>query len=191
MPFGDSDSFERAEFSHVALDDDLEDVVFYRCVFNNISFQSKRLSECVFDECSFVQCNLSLVEIAGSVFTDVRFSECKLLGVNWSGTGGFLTASYDGCIMENNLFADMNLSKFRFTGCRLTNAAFSNTKLQKAVFDECDLAQCQFHNVDLTCADFRTSRNYYMNAESNVLRKTRFSLPEAVSLLANLDIVLE
>ena len=30
-----------------------------------------------------------------------------------------------------------------------------------------------------------------MNAETNTLKKTVFSLPEAVSLLANLDIVLE
>ncbi|GAB7023596.1 pentapeptide repeat-containing protein [Salidesulfovibrio brasiliensis] len=191
MPFSQSDSFERREFSHCRVEDDLEDLSFHRCVFRNISLQSRRLAECIFDDCEFIQCNLSLAELASAVFSGVTFRDCKLLGLNWTGTGGFLTASFEGCIMDNNLFADMNLSKFRFSGCSLMNATFSNIKLTEAVFDECELSGCQFHNTDLTRADFRTSRNYYMNAETNTLRKTVFSLPEAVSLLGNLDIVLD
>ncbi|WP_147818670.1 pentapeptide repeat-containing protein [Salidesulfovibrio onnuriiensis] len=191
MPFSRGESIERQEFREIDCRSDLEDISFYECVFRDCSFQSRRLSDCVFDECEFVRCNLSLVEMAGAVFTGATFTDCKLLGLNWSGTGGFLSAAYTGCLMENNLFADMNLSRFRFTSCLLANSAFSNTKLRQAVFDDCDLAQCQFHQTDLTEADFRTARNYYMNAETNRLRKTRFSLPEAVSLLANLNIVLE
>jgi len=191
MPFSESDTFERTTFDQVVCDDDLEDISFYRCVFRNASFQSRRLIDCVFDDCEFIQCNLSLVEIMASVFTGVKFVDCKLLGVNWSGTGGFLSASYNGCIMEHNVFADMNLSRDKFTSCVLANATFSHTKLRYSVFDDCDLSQCQFHQTDLSYANFTTSRNYYMNAETNNLKKTVFSLPEAVSLLANLDIVLD
>ncbi len=58
-------------------------------------------------------------------------------------------------------------------------------------FEDCDFVGCQFHQTDLSSADFTTARNYFMNAESNKLKKTKFSLPEAVSLLANLDIELK
>lgn len=189
--FSEQEAYERGEFARVECGEDFPGATFYRCVFTDCSFQARRLEECTFDDCTFVRCNLSLMEMAGAVFTGVKFADCKMLGLNWSGTGGFLSASYSGCIMENNVFADMNLSRFRFTSCLLANSTFSHTRLNHAVFDDCDLTQCCFHQADLSHADFRTSRNYYMNAETNTLKKTRFSLPEAVSLLANLDIVLE
>ncbi len=191
MPFSESDSFDGVTFDHAVCSGDIEGVSFYKCTFQNAYLQSVRLLDCVFDECEFFQCNLSLVEIDGSNFAGVRFYDCKMIGVNWNGTGGFLSASYKGCIMRNNIFSNMNLSKYRFSSCDLSEAQFSNIKLKHAVFDDCDLAQCQFHQCDLSYANFTTSRNYYMNAETNNLRKAAFSLPEAVSLLANLDIVLE
>lgn len=71
------------------------------------------------------------------------------------------------------------------------DAAFSDCKLARVKFDDCDFAGCQFHQTDLSNADFTSSRNYFMNAETNKLKKTKFSLPEAVSLLANLEIELK
>lgn len=191
MTFAAGENHERRTFDQVRCHEHLLDISFYKCVFRESSFQGQRFSECVFDDCEFHCCNLSLVELAGTVLTGVVFRDCKLLGLNWSGTGGFLSASYEGCLMENNVFADMNLSRFRFMSCALSNSTFSNTRLRQAVFDDCDLSGSRFHQADLTGADFRTARNYYMNAETNTLKRTRFSLPEAVSLLANLDIVLE
>ncbi len=191
MDFSGSDSFDNETFDHTACNEEVEGVSFYKCTFQNVDFQSARLVDCAFDECRFVQCNLSLMEIVGSLFTWVKFTDCKMVGVDWSGTGGFLSASYSGCIMRNNVFADMNLSQYKFLSCDLREAQFSNVRLKSAVFDECELGQCQFHQADLSYANFATSRNYYMNAETNTLKKTVFSLPEAVSLLANLDIVLE
>lgn len=62
--------------------------------------------------------------------------------------------------------------------------------LKHAVFAQCDLAGAQFGSAALGFADFTTARNYFVDARSNTLRKTRFSLPEAASLLGNFDIVL-
>ncbi len=191
MVFLQQNSYENEIFEDVAWSNDLEDVEFYNCTFKNSSFQSCRLIECSFDSCEFIQCNLSLIEIKYTSFLDVKFIDCKILGVNWGEAGGFLSASYDGCLLNNNVFADMNLTRFKFTSCLLGEALFSNTKMRYSVFDDCDLSQCQFHQADLSHADFRTSRNYFMNATTNTLQKTMFSLPEAVSLLANLNIVLK
>lgn len=191
MPFSETDTYEHMTFDQVDCVEDIEDVAFYKCTFVNSNFQSRRLIDCSFDDCEFIRCNLSVIEIHSSVFTGVTFSDCKMVGVNWAGTGGFLSAVFEGCIMHNNVFVDMNLSKYRFTSCMLSESTFSNTKLRYSVFDDCDLSRCQFHQADLTGADFSTSCNYYMNAEVNTLSKTIFSLPEAVSLLGNLDIVLK
>lgn len=182
--------YENEVFENVQCMDDLESVEFVDCVFKNSSLQSCRFIECSFDGCEFIRCNLSLTEIIHTSFLNAVFAECKMVGVNWSAVGGFLTASYDGCILNNNSFSDMNLTKFRFTSCSFVEASFHNTKLAHAVFDDCNLDCCQFSQTDLSHADFRTSRNYYMDSAANTFHKTRFSLPEAVSLLKNLDIVL-
>jgi uncharacterized protein YjbI with pentapeptide repeats len=184
----DEDGYENETFAHVEWRGDLEDVEFYNCLFAHSSFQSCRLMGCSFDSCTFVQSNLSLVEILNTSFLDARFSECKMIGVAWSAVGGFLSAIYDRCNLNNNIFSDMNLTRFKFTSCSLEEASFQHTKLRHAVFDDCDLARCRFTQTDLSFADFTTSRNYFMDAEHNTLHKTRFSLPEAVSLLENLDI---
>lgn len=191
MTFFEDETHERETFDQIDCEADMVEQTFYKCTFRNSSFQSRRLVECTFDECEFIQCNLSLMKNVGSVFTGVKFTDCKLLGVDWSSPGGFFSASYSGCIMENNAFTDMNLKKFTFTSCILTSSSFFNCQMQHAVFDDCDLAESQFYRTDLSFADFRSSRNYYMNVETNTLKQTRFSLPEAVSLLANLDIVVE
>lgn len=187
----DENSYENETFENVDWRDDLEGVEFFNCVFKNSSFQSSRLIECCFDSCEFVQCNLSLVEILHTSFLGAKFTDCKMIGVTWSAIGGFLTATYESCIMNNNIFADMNLTRFQFNSCSFVEASFHNTKLMHAVFDDCDLSGCLFSQADLSFADFRTSRNYRISAEQNTLRKTQFSLPEAVSLLVNLDIVLK
>jgi len=191
MVLFEDDSYENETFEDVVWSDDLDNIEFYKCTFKNSSFQSSRLIECSFDSCEFIQCNLSLIEIKYTSFIDVKFTDCKILGVNWSTAGGFFSASYDGCILNNNFFSDMNLTRFKFSSCYFVEASFFNTKMMHSVFDECDLSRCQFHQVDLSFANFTTSRNYYMNAATNTLRNTAFSLPEAVSLLANLDIVLK
>ena len=191
MDIFEENSYENELFEGIRNGEDLHGIEFYKCTFRNSSFQSSRLIECNFDSCEFVQCNLSLIEINYTVFTDIKFIDCKMLGVNWSGAGGFFSASFDGCLLNNNVFADMNLSRFKFSSCLLVEASFSNTKMMYSIFDECDLHQCQFHQTDLSFANFTTSHNYYINATTNVLKKTLFSLPEAVSLLANLDIVLK
>jgi len=186
----EKDGYENETFAHVEWQGDLEGVEFYNCLFAHSSFQACRLIGCSFDNCTFVQSNLSLVEIMNTSFLDTRFSECKMIGIAWSAVGGLLSAAYEGCNLNNNIFSDMNLTKFRFTSCSLEEASFQHTKLWRAVFDDCDLARCRFTQADLSFADFTTSRNYFMDAENNTLHKTRFSLPEALSLLDNLDIVI-
>ena len=191
MSWNAGESYENEVFDQLTFDSDVEDVVFHGCVFRGCSFQSRGFVDCIFYDCEFVQCNLSLVSFVRPVLTGVRFVDTKMVGLDWSHVLGFPSVSVEGCIMRDNIFMNMNISKQSFISCDLSGSTFSNTKLKNAVFEDCDLTQCQFHQTDLSFADFSTSRNYYINAESNRLKKTIFTLPEAASLLANLDIVLK
>lgn len=46
-------------------------------------------------------------------------------------------------------------------------------------------------NCDLSETDFSGAVNYTIDAGQNKLHKTRFTLPEAITLLHALDIILE
>lgn len=169
----------------------LDDASFFQCTFRNASFQYAAFNNCRFERCVFEGCNLSLAQLRTARLVGVKFRDSKLAGINWSNTSGVFSASFSGCVMDNCAFSSMNLSKYRFTNCSFRDASFMNTKLHHAVFDECDLRKCMFHNADLSHADFSTSRDYFINADSNRFHKTVFSLPEAVSLLSNFDITLK
>lgn len=77
-----------------------------------------------------------------------------------------------------------------FTDCRLLANIFMNTQLSRAAFTRTDLEKTLFHHCDLSYADFSTALNYGINPQSNKITKTKFSLPEAVSLLQALDIII-
>ncbi|WP_051677058.1 pentapeptide repeat-containing protein [Maridesulfovibrio frigidus] len=172
-------------------DESLKDISFYNCQFIKSSFQFANLVSCVFENCTFSNCNLALAKLKNTNFIDAEFIDSKLLGVNWSSVRVVIVASFVNCLLDSSSFSDMNLAKMKFVSCSMIEAAFTNTKLTRVKFDDCDLARCLFSGADLSFADFSTSRNYYMDAESNKLHKTIFSLPEAVSLLGNLDIELK
>jgi uncharacterized protein YjbI with pentapeptide repeats len=75
------------------------------------------------------------------------------------------------CVAIEVDFRDADLSKADFTGSDLSNSIFISTNLREA-----DLSQ---------------ARNYSIDPGKNTLSQTKFSLPEAMSLLYSMDIVLE
>lgn len=170
---------------------DCAGIDFSRCVFRACSFPYARFADCSFQGCSFEGCNLTLTNLEGTRLLDTSFTNCKLTGVNWSNPSGVFRAAFRGCLLDDCSFASLNLSRYVFSECSLRNAVFAETKLVHARFDQCDLAGCVFQNTDLSFADFSTSRDYFIDARTNRLHKTAFSLPEAASLLSNFDIVLK
>ncbi len=67
---------------------------------------------------------------------------------------------------------------------------FRETDLAQANFKGTDLADSLFVATDLTEADLSQARNYRIDPSQNIVKKAKFSLPEAMSLLYGLDIVL-
>lgn len=187
-----SGDHEDETFTGVAGDNaELRSASFSRCVFRNSSFQFARLTNCTFEHCVFDCCNLSLLHLHATRIIRAKFLNSKLSGINWSGTSGFFSATFNGCVLDNSSFTSMNLSKYLFQACSFRDASFMDTKLVHAAFEECDLRNCTFHNTDLSHADFSTAYNYFISADTNRLYKAVFSLPEAVSLLSNFNIILK
>jgi uncharacterized protein YjbI with pentapeptide repeats len=84
----------------------------------------------------------------------------------------------------------LKLHSLQIADCVARHADFAEADLTKANFRGTDLTDARFLHTNLTEADFTGAFNYSINASLNTLKQTKFSLPEALSLLHNLDIVL-
>jgi fluoroquinolone resistance protein len=190
------DVIEEAEFKNQDYTDavlkfkEIRETTFTRCNFSNAQFV-----ECQFRECRFVDCNLSLVKVKGSRFSEVQFERCQAVGINWMEStwekvGFFRLIDFHDCTLNYSSFFGLKLQKTRMTKCIAREVDFGETDFTGAVFTETDFAGTIFMHTNLTQADFTKARNYLINPQSNTLKKTKFSLPEAMNLLHGLDIVL-
>jgi uncharacterized protein YjbI with pentapeptide repeats len=75
--------------------------------------------------------------------------------------------------------------------CQAKEIDFIETDLSSGDFKDTDFEKSVFFKTNLTDTDFRGAINYSIDVNTCNLKKARFSLPEALSLLYNLDIVVE
>jgi len=94
-------------------------------------------------------------------------------------------------MMNFSSFLGLNLEKVILNHCILHEVSFEDANLS---FTDCrgsDFENSRFAHTNLTSADFRGAINYQIDPILNTLKKTKFSLPEAMSLLYNLNIILD
>jgi len=70
------------------------------------------------------------------------------------------------------------------------NVDFRETNLEESIFEGTDFSDSIFGKTNLRKADLCEAKNYHIVPGENNLEGTKFSLPESLSLLYNLDIVL-
>jgi uncharacterized protein YjbI with pentapeptide repeats len=168
---------------------------FYDCVFSNSSFAESVFQKCRFVNCAFQGCDLSLAKVPESIFSTTRFEDSKIIGVNWA------QANWPGsglgkpiCIIKSAInhctFIGLNLKGIQIIDCIATDVDFREADLSRADFSGTDLSKSIFSNTNLTEADLSQARNYQIDPGQNILKGTRFSLPEAMSLLYSMDIIL-
>ena len=168
---------------------------FYDCVFVECSLAETVLRQCRFVDCAFKHCDLSLMRVPDSLFTNTQFEDCKMIGVDWTEAAWprekfFDPITFSKCVLNHSTFIGLNLPEIKVIECMAHEVDFRETDLSQADFSHTDLAGSLFINTNLTQADFTSARNYTINAGLNTLKGTKFSLPEAMSLLHSLDIVL-
>jgi uncharacterized protein YjbI with pentapeptide repeats len=166
---------------------------FYDCQFEACAFTESVLQGCRFVGCTFKECDLSLLRIGGSTFSATSFFDSRIIGVDWtqadwSGISLGQPIGFERCALSHSTFIGLSLPGIQLKECLAANVDFREANLSRSDFSDSDLQQSLFSNTNLTRADFRTARNYRIAPELNTLTGAQFALPEAMSLLYNLDI---
>jgi fluoroquinolone resistance protein len=170
-------------------------VVFDNCTFIHSAFQETIFEQCKFRDCTFQNCDLQLVRVTGSSFRATMFKESKVTAVNWaegawSKQGLLESIGFIDSDVSYATFIGLDLTKMALTKCTATNADFAEANLTQADCTYTNFIESRFLHTNLTEADFTNARNYAIDVSLNVVKKTKFSLPEAVNLLRCMDIVL-
>lgn len=188
--------YDAQEFKGVVLmTGDLQSKEFDSCVFTKCTFRETAFRSCRFRGCKFRGCDLSLVHFTHSAFVDTRFEDCALIGINWTEAAwrkNLLAepVHFVNCALNHSVFMGLNLRGITMTRCVARDVDFSECDLTRADCTLTDFEQARFVQTNLTEADFTGATHYAIAANLNTLKKTKFSLPEAMSLLYSLDIVL-
>jgi fluoroquinolone resistance protein len=175
----------------------LEGKEFIACTFTKCSFRETTFKSCKFNDCTFKGCDLSLVTLQECYFKNNQFVDSQLVGVNWMDTNLANRKAVFGkpvdfikCALNHSIFMGLNLKRLRLAHCLAVDVSFEEADLTGADCTFTDFKDSRFLHTDLTEADFTGATNYAITANLNTLKKTKFSLPEAMSLLYSLDIVL-
>ncbi len=125
-------------------------------------------------------------------FDQVEFVNCKMVGVDFSQTKDFLFGiNFTNCILDYAAFIKKKNRKSKFINCSLKGTDFSESDFTEAKFENCDLSAAVFMQTVLNGANFKTSYNYTIDPERNLLRKAKFSADGLIGLLSNHGIIVE
>ncbi|MBN1120829.1 MAG: pentapeptide repeat-containing protein [Anaerolineae bacterium] len=195
--FDSSDEFTGETFKNLALDAiTVEEKEFVGCRFVGCTFQETIFRRCRFVDCEFRACDLRMINVADSSFRDVRFEESQVIAIDWTraawGKAGLLNKiGFVRCVLNYSTFVGLSLPELTLIESVARDVDFSETDLSGAKFAKTDLERSRFWNTNLTGADFSGAFNYSIDPANNTIKQARFSLPEAMALLYNLDIDLD
>lgn len=188
LPFITDRIFEKQDYSQTSL----PKAEYDNCTFIRCDFSDSFLSYVSFTACEFIDCNLSGIKIKDTLFKDILFSSSKILGVNFCECSDFLFSfKAEHSTFSFSSFFNKNLNSTSFKNCILENVDFTKANLFKAKFSDSDLKHAIFENTNLEQVDFRTATNFNINPAQNKLKHAKFSKNGALSLLNNLQIVVE
>lgn len=190
--FENQDEFEDQTFEHLEGSDAVvEGREFHQCQFKNCRFSNTSFVRCRFVDCTFQKCDLSNLIVRGTSFRDVTFENSKMIGIAWIDTNTISHLNFVECILNYCNFSGLDLRKSRIENCTAREVEFGQTKLSDSNCQGTDFAGSRFLNTDLSKSDFRRAINYAIRPLDNIVKKAKFSLPEATALLFGLDITLE
>jgi uncharacterized protein YjbI with pentapeptide repeats len=165
--------------------------VFEECHFDHCSFTECRMEKCKFINCRFESSILSAVTTMNCVFQNPRFLRCKLMGMDWTRSTELSEPDFKECQLNYSNFKLLKIPGAKMVNCEAKEVDFIETDLSKGDFRQTDFENSRFFKTDLSSADLRWAKNYSIDIKVNILKKTRFSLPEAMLLLNSLDIIIE
>lgn len=194
-PFLDQGNFDAQYRSLDCRSMEFVSLEFDQCKFNRCNFREADLKGCKFSNCSFVDCDFSLSKFNDCSFLEVSFKNCQLIGINWMNTSlgkkNYLKpVDFFKCALNYSTFIGSQLKAVHLTGCIAHSVDFSDADLSEADCTGTDFSGSRFHQTNLTGANFIGAIHYSISVTDNIVKKAKFSLPEAMTLLDGLDIEL-
>jgi fluoroquinolone resistance protein len=185
-------NYYKEKFSKLALSQEVfNSLSFEECEFSNCSLIECKFEMSKFLNCVFKECILSAVTPLDCRFNEVKFIGCKVIGMDWTKAHKVRDLEFFQSQINYSNFRFLSLSKIKISQCEAKEVDFIETDLSGADFQDTDLEKSRFFKTNLTEANFKRARNYYIDIKNNTLKKTRFSMPEAMNLLHSLDIILD
>lgn len=168
------------------------EATFTHCQFDNCDFTGAELMESSFESCTFRECNFSLVQLKGARLNKVIFENSKVMGIHFNLCSHFaLGFDFKACHVQSCIFMELALRQISFQECQIVDCDFYKTDLTQANFNRAVFQGAIFEQTVLVKADFREAVGYNINPNNNKVKKAKFSLPEVVTLLDHLDIVID
>ena len=164
---------------------------FVGCHFIGIDLSALNFSRLKFIDCEFIECNLSNSTLKSAVFRGVSFKKSKLIGINWTETTTLAACYYAESLLDYGVFQGANLKGFSFIDCKMLEVDFSEAQLSKSSFTGSMLRGASFNKANLNEADFRGASEYFIDVRYSTIKKAKFSMPEALTLLSSLEIIVE
>ena len=190
----ESNSFHEDQFfSDLKTDEGFKiiDTEFTNCIFKNCKLFKISFFDCIFENCKFENCDLASTSIKYTSFRGVKFIDTKLTGIQWADASIPLDVNFKRCLLNYSGFISVDLRNTEIIECQLREVDFSEANLSKANCHHSDFSGARFINTNLTHANFTNATSYAIHPHGNKLCKTKFSLPEALSLLNVFDIIIE
>lgn len=163
---------------------------FERCRFYKCSLKGSFFDDCIFEKTVFEACDISLIKFKDSQFNEVTITDSKAIGIAWHAANNPLSIHFIGSKISFSSFYGKSYKKGQFINCIAEEVDFTNCNLSQSNFEGTDCRNAIFTNTDLTQANFVGALNYSIDLVTNKVKKAKFSLPEALSFLNNLGIVL-
>ena len=173
------------------LKETLKSIEFENCEFVGCSLVECKIQKCKFLECKFFDCILSATNLVESRFRDVKFSKSKVIGIDWTKTAELSDLAFNECQINFSNFSMLKIPETKIVHCEAKEVDFTETDLQKSDFQNTDFEKSRFFKTNLSYANLRGAINYNIDINNNIIKQARFSLPEALSLLSSLDVLLE
>lgn len=184
----DNETFNKVSFTT----EQLSRIDFDTCVFNNCNFSDLHLINSEFLECEFTDCNFSNARLKDSSFKDTLFVSSKLIGVKFYEVDPFLLRmNFRDCQLDYASFYRLQMPNFQFVDCSIREVDFTQADAKQAYFDNCDLLGSVFEETNLEQTNFKTSRNFSIDLETNRLKGAVFSKDNVVNLLEKYKIKVE
>jgi len=181
--------YQNSQFTELA-GINLNEADFNSCQFRDCDCTGLEFNG-VLDTCLFKDCNLSLTSFHSCRLQSVRFEGCKLMGIDYTGVSTLgLALSFERCLIRSCNFNYLKMPNSAFIDCDIIETDFAGTDLSGTDFSGTGFQSVTFHATMLRKADFSAARNYRINPHTCDIKGALFSMPEAVSLLEELGILL-